>query len=121
MDTVTGRPESGKTEHYRGIIERILSEYVPIRYANGDITNEAVFDRAGDHYLVVSLGWQGYRRVAHNLLHLDIIDGKVWVQKDGTEDGIAGELEEAGISKHDIVLAFRHAKDRALIPDYAVA
>ena len=78
-------------------------------------------DRAQDRYLVVSIGWQGYRRVAHNLLHLDIIDGKIWVQKDGTEDGIAAELEAAGVPKHDIVLAFRHIEDRAIIPDYAVA
>ena len=43
------------------------------------------------------------------------------MQKDGTEDSIAAELEAAGVPKHDIVLAFRHADDRALIPDYAVA
>ena len=65
-------------------MERVLSEYVPIQYANGDIQNEAVIDRAHDRYLVVSIGWQGYQRVAHNLLHLDIIGGKIWVQKDGT-------------------------------------
>ena len=71
--------------------------------------------------LVVSVGWQGIRRVQHSLLHLDIINGKVWVQRDGTEDGIVDELEAAGIPKRDIVLAFHPEKDRALIPEYAVA
>ncbi len=120
MDAMKNAITTDNAEQYRTAIERVLSEYVPIRYANGDITNEAVFDRGGDHYLVVSVGWQGDRRVAHNLLHLDIIGGKIWVQKDGTEDGIAGELEAAGVPKHDIVLAFHRAEDRALIPDYAV-
>lgn len=34
------------------------------------------------------------------------MDGKVWVQRDGTEDGIANELVQAGIAKEDIVLGF---------------
>jgi hypothetical protein len=54
-------------------------------------------------------------------LHLDILNGKVWIQRDGTEDGIADELEAAGIPRSDIVLAFHPEKDRALIPEYAVA
>ena len=116
MDTLTTKVMS-----YRATIENVLSQYVPIQYANGDIQNEAVFDREHDRYLITSVGWQGYRRVAHNLLHLDIIGGKIWVQKDGTEDGIAEELEAAGVPKHDIVLAFRHAEDRAIIPEYAVS
>ena len=103
------------------VAEEVLRPYAERRYANGDITNEAVFDRAGDHYLIVSVGWQGYRRVAHNLLHLDLIGGKVWIQKDGTEDGIAAELEAAGIPQSDIVLALHRPEDRALIPGYAAA
>ena len=108
-------------EHYREIIERVLRPYAERHYSGDDIANEAVFDRAGDHYIVASVGWQGYRRVAGNLLHLDLLGGKVWIQRDGTEYGIADELEAAGIPKQDIVLAFHRPQDRALIPDYAVA
>jgi hypothetical protein len=39
-------------------------------------------------------------------LHLDIIDGKIWIQQDGTEIGTANELVELGVSKQDIVLGF---------------
>lgn len=106
---------------YRNILEQVLTPYAERCYSDTGITNEAVFDRARDHYLVVSVGWQGIRRVQHSLLHLDIINGKVWVQRDGTEDGIVDELEAAGIPKRDIVLAFHPEKDRALIPEYAVA
>jgi hypothetical protein len=39
-------------------------------------------------------------------LHADIIDGKIWIQQDGTEEGLANQLVEHGVPKHDIVLAF---------------
>ena len=109
------------SKHYRDIIERVLLPFAQRRYSGEDITNEAVFDRERDHYLVASVGWQGYRRVGQNLIHLDLINGKVWIQRDGTEDGIADDLEVAGIPKHDIVLAFHRPEDRALLPEYAVA
>jgi hypothetical protein len=53
-------------------------------------------------------------------MHLDIIDGKIWIQRDGTEDGIAYELEDAGVPKCDIVLAF-HSEDVRPHTGYAVA
>ena len=34
---------------------------------------------------------------------LDILDGKLWVQRDGTEHGIATELVEAGVPKERII------------------
>jgi hypothetical protein len=95
----------GELDRYRAIIRELLTEYNAIRYANGDIRNETVFDSAADRYLVVSHGWNPYR--THGvLIHLDIIDGKIWVQRDGTEEGIAVRLVEAGIPKNRIVLAF---------------
>ena len=38
------------------------------------------------------------------VLHLDIIDNKIWIQQDGTEVGIANELVELGVPKQDIIL-----------------
>ena len=60
--------------HYRTIVESVLTPYAERRYSDREIINEAVFDRNHDHYLVVSVGWQGVRRVQHCLLHLDIIN-----------------------------------------------
>ncbi len=106
-------------ETYRQTIERVLTEYARIPYAYGDIQSQTVFDRAGDHYLLVNVGWDK-RRVHGCLIHVDIIDGKVWVQRDGTEDGIATELEAAGIPKQSIVLGFRSPEVRKHT-GYAVA
>ena len=52
-------------------------------------------------------GWNGYHRIHGSVLHVDIRDGKVWIQHDGIEGGIAEELVEAGIPHEDIVLGFQ--------------
>jgi len=99
-------------ESYRQIIENILNEYTQIPYAYGDIQTEAVFDRKNDRYVLMNVGWDDGRRVHGSLVHIDIIDGKLWIQRDGTEDGVAPELVRAGIPKNRIVLGFRSPEVR---------
>ena len=53
------------------------------------------------------------------LVHIDIVGGKVLIEKDNTEDGVATELVEAGIPKTQIVLAFRSPEVRKQT-EYAV-
>ena len=86
-----------RLETYRQIIRSVLQPYTQITYANVDATNHAVFDPETDRYIIVSVGWGTKRRVHGCLIHVEMIDGKVWIQRDGTEDGIANELVEAGI------------------------
>ena|SRR5215813_8406762 len=107
-------------ESFRKTIETVLLEYTKVPYAYGDIQTEAVFDRKADHYLLMNVGWDNGMRIHGSLLHIDIIDGKVWIQRDGTEDGIAKELVKAGIPKDSIVLGFRPAEVRKYT-DYAEA
>ncbi len=45
-----------------------------------------------DRYLLVEAGWENGQRTYGTLLHLDIINGKISIQQDGTEEGIATEL-----------------------------
>ena len=54
------------------------------------------------------------------LIHLDIIDGKIWIQRDGTEHGIATDLLEAGVPKEHIVLGFKSPEMRQYT-EFAVA
>ena len=97
---------------YRQIIERVLREYAQIPYAHGDIHTQTIFDRESDHYLLMLVGREGVRRVHGCLAHLDIINGKIWIQRDGTEHGLARELLEAGVPKDHIVLGFRSPEMR---------
>jgi hypothetical protein len=56
-----------------------------------------VFDRDSDRYLLMIVGWEGVRQVHGCIIHVEIIDGKIWIHRDGTEDGIASELLKVGI------------------------
>lgn len=54
------------------------------------------------------------------LVHINIVGGKVWIEKDNTEKGVAAELVQAGIPKAHIVLAF-HSPEVRKHTEYAVA
>jgi hypothetical protein len=99
-------------ETYRQLIQDIIIAYTQIPYAHGDIKFETVFDREQDRYLLMILGREDNRRVHGCLIHVDIINGKFWIQRDGTEKGVANELVQAGIPKDKIVLGFRSAQLR---------
>jgi hypothetical protein len=100
-------PARDGLDDLRRLVEATLKGHTRHPYAHGDIRQELVFDRKRDRYLLMLTGWDRGKRVHGALIHLDIIDGKVWVQRDGTEDGVANELLEAGVPKEQIVLAFR--------------
>ena len=99
---------------YRRIIKEILQDHASERPSFGDVDVELVTDETNDHYELSYVGWDGYRRIHGSVIHLDIRDGKIWIQHDGTEDGVATTLMEAGISRDRIVLAFQHPSRRKL-------
>lgn len=103
----------------RHAVEQVLSVYTTIPYSHGELRCEALFDREHDRYVLITLGWNAGKRVHFPLVHINIIDGKTWIEKDNTEDGIAVELSAAGVPKSQIVLAFRPPEVRELT-EYAV-
>jgi hypothetical protein len=94
-------------DNYRQLIREIITEHTRVPYAYGDIQFETLFDSQSDRYILMILGWENGRRVHGCLIHVDIIDGKFWIQRDGTEVGVANQLVEAGVPKDKIVLGFR--------------
>jgi XisI protein len=110
----------GTLDIYRQIVQKVLAAYADIPYAYGDVHTEVFCDRNADRYLLMTVGWDQDNRVHGCLVHIDIIDGKLWIQRDGTEQGIATELVAAGIPKSSIVLTF-HPPEIRCHTDYAVA
>ncbi|WP_413167425.1 XisI protein [Capilliphycus salinus ALCB114379] len=108
-----------KVEQYSQIIRQLLTAYVAVPIANGEIESYTVFDTQQHHYQVMNVGWDGYRRVYGCVLHLDIIKNKVWVQQNMTEMRVAYELVDRGIPKEDIVLGFQFPELREYT-DFAV-
>ncbi|MGJ3246655.1 MAG: XisI protein [Elainellaceae cyanobacterium] len=113
--------------YYRQLVQDLLQEYSNIRANNEEVEAEAIFDtqRVGaassqkNRYQVVHVGWSNKRRVYGCVLHLDIKDGKIWIQHDGTEGGIALELVDRGVPKQDIVLGF-HSPFKRQFTEFAV-
>ncbi len=95
-----------RTNQYRHIVKRIIDDYASVPPSNGDIESEVVVDDKQNHFEIMHIGLDGQRRVHGCVVHVDIKDGKVWVQHDGTSEPIAEELHAAGIPREDIVLGF---------------
>jgi len=108
-----------KLTRYREIIRELIFKYAGHKPANGQIETEAVIDSERDHYEVLHVGWDGVRRVHGSVLHIDIINNKVWIQYDGTSEPVAEALLEGGVPRDDIVLGFHPAELRQYT-DFAV-
>jgi len=96
-----------KLEQYRGYIQELLTAYAGQGSSKSEIEKQVIFDPIHDHYQLVYVGWKNRRREYGCVLHFDIKDGKIWIQYDGTEIGIANDLVKSGVPKEDIVLAFQ--------------
>jgi len=109
----------GKVDHYRQLVQELLQAYSEIKASNESVEAEAIFDPMRDRYQVVHVGWSNHRRVYGCILHLDIINEKIWIQHDGTEGGIAQALLDRGVPKNDIVIAF-HSPFKRQFTEFAV-
>lgn len=65
-----------------------------------------VFDESNDCYTWLRFGWSNKERKEFITVFIHIREGKIWIEEDMTEQGIATELVELGVPKEDIVLAF---------------
>jgi hypothetical protein len=105
---------------YRDIVREVIHEYASYKPSHGCIKTEAVIDPEQNHYEVMHVGWDGVRRVHGCVVHIDIIDEKVWIQYDGTSSPVADALLAAGIPREAIVLGF-HPPELHQYTDFAVA
>ena len=104
-----------KLEQYRIAVQTALSEYAKMRSgvtSNPNLELQVLFDPQRDHYQLVHVGWYRNKRVYSPIIHVDIINEKVWLQLNTTEDDITEYLIELDIPKTDIVLGFHPAEMR---------
>ncbi|MEM9216302.1 MAG: XisI protein [Cyanobacteria bacterium P01_F01_bin.150] len=96
-------------EHYRQSIQRLLEELYSYEHSSeklrdSDVESQLVFDRDHDHYLMLDVGWDQKQFVYGTIVHIDIKDGKIWIQRNNTEISFAERLVAQGIPKDHIVL-----------------
>ncbi|WP_414528617.1 XisI protein [Nodularia chucula] len=100
------------TNQYRQIIKKILEDYADFLGNDEEVQIELVLDEKNDRYLLVESGWKNGYRIYGTLLHIDLIGHKLWIQHDGTEEGIANDLVAAEIPKAHIILGFKSPEIR---------
>lgn len=81
---------------------------------------QLILDEKNQHYQLVAVGWEQDNRIFYIIFQADIIGDKIWIQEDNTEEGLAALLEEKGIEKKEVVLAYFPEYHRKYT-DYAVA
>jgi len=108
-----------KLDEYRQKIQDLPTELASYGSANGEVESQLIFDAVRDHYQLVHVGWRNHRRIYGCVVHLDIKDGKIWVQHNGTEFDISLRLAEMGIPKQSIVNGF-HSSYMRQFTDFAV-
>jgi len=107
---------------YRSIVKDVLQEYARLYNLKPPAGLETwlIADELHDHFLLSTSGWSKGRRVRRIPLHVRLHGGKIWVEEDWTEEGIATALLQAGVAPDHIVLAF-HPPDKRSLTEFAVA
>jgi hypothetical protein len=106
---------------YREIIKQLINAHAHLMRGQ-PLPGEEVaclLDEATDNYLLLRLGWVRGKRLYSITLHLRLVDGKVRVEQDWTEDAVA-EIVAAGVAREDIVLAF-NPPELQQKPEFAIA
>lgn len=99
---------------YRELIKRYLLglEEMNRQQPRAQVETFCIFDEARENYLLMNSGWERENRVESATLHVRIRNGKIWIEEDWTEEGIAEFLVREGAPKEDIVLAFQPPETR---------
>ncbi len=100
-----------KVADYRKYIQDFLTKLSQAKTLGADKADEfetqVIFDTKNDHYQLLHLGWNDRTRTFGVSIHIDIKNGKVWIQRNSTDIDVALELVEKGIPKSDIVLGLQ--------------
>jgi XisI protein len=92
--------------NYYDVVEKIIQPYTATTVGKGTEV-QLIADRANGHYLIMFVGWRDQAQVYGSLIHIDIKNNQIWIQRDGTQEGIAQQLVKAGVPGSDIVLGYR--------------
>jgi hypothetical protein len=69
-----------KLNRYRQIIKEVLRRRAALPYPDPDIRDRTLFDEQSDSYAVIAEGWLKAERIHNIVVHLEIINGKGWIQ-----------------------------------------
>lgn len=108
---------------YKQAVRKVVEYIASISPSDEKVETQLIIDEDRGHYLLYSVGWEnGDYREYSAFAHIDVKPtGKVYIQHDGTDLKIALLLNEEGIPKSDIVLAFKAPYRRKHMKEFATA
>jgi hypothetical protein len=94
---------------YRTILKELLKRQAELisQSSQTEIETELTFDEERDHYMLLRIGWTPEGRLFVPTLYARLYNGKIWIENDWTEEGLATGLLEKGVPAEDVVLAFQ--------------
>ncbi len=97
-----------RIDNLRKAVVKAMTEHAALLAGSNQPTVEyqVLTDEKHDKYQLLALGWDKNERIYYVIFHADIIGGKIWIQEDNTEEGLASLLLKEGIAKQRIVLAY---------------
>lgn len=112
----TATEEVVKLTNYQALIKRLLTQYVEAdnQQLTPGVEYFLIADDESGTYIWLNLGWFQRERLNAPTVDVRLKNGKIWIEENWTEVGIAKELLQAGVPKEDIVLAFQHPEERRL-------
>ncbi len=98
-----------KLTQYQNLIKQILTEYqrISLQVPVADVDEVLMFDDERSQYLWLNVGWKQGKRVKGISVYIRIKNGKIYIEENLTEEGIATELMRLDVPASDIVLAFQ--------------
>ncbi|NEO40494.1 MAG: XisI protein [Moorea sp. SIOASIH] len=109
-----------KVAQYREYVQRLLNDYAQDDVSNDEVEVQLIFDTVRDHYQWMNVGWEDLNRIYRSIVHLDIKDGKIWLQQNLTDLNPAEDLVDMGVPREDIALGLQ-APYKRQYTDYGVA
>ncbi|MBD2312497.1 XisI protein [Desertifilum sp. FACHB-1129] len=109
-----------KLEQYRQYIQEFLSDSGNYGSASDEVEVQLIFDPIRDHYQILEIGWEDGDRIYSCVMHLDIKNEKIWIQRNMTDIQIAEELIKMGVPREDIILGL-HSPVYRQYTQYGVA
>lgn len=97
-----------KINKYTKIIEKFFQEYINERFNSiQPLEYQMIIDEKRLHFQLIYLGWEQEDFVHNVVYHFDIINNKVWIQKNETDENVAPQLMKLGVPNTDIVLGMQ--------------
>lgn len=97
--------QSTKLTRYRQLLRQVVELHAAMKPGDRQLESLAICDPTNDNYLMMDVGYDQVGRADDVIIHLRLReDGKVLIEYDGIEYGIAHDLLEAGIAREDILL-----------------